>query len=35
VTVQPEYDDVRAAARAAGRPLHEVLAEVRSLAAEE
>jgi uncharacterized protein (DUF111 family) len=34
VTVQPEYDEVRAAALAAGRPVHEVLAEVRSLAAE-
>ena len=34
VTVQPEYDDVRAAARAAGRPVHEVLAEVRALAGE-
>jgi uncharacterized protein (TIGR00299 family) protein len=33
VTVQPEYEDVRAAARAAGRPLHEMLAEVRALAA--
>jgi len=34
VTVQPEYDDVRAAAEAAGRPLHELLAEVRALAAD-
>ncbi|MGH3377174.1 MAG: nickel pincer cofactor biosynthesis protein LarC [Actinoallomurus sp.] len=34
VTVQPEYDDVRAAARAAGRPVHEVLADVRALAGE-
>jgi hypothetical protein len=34
VTVQPEYDEVRAAARAAGRPMHEVLAEVRALATE-
>ncbi len=32
VTAQPEYDEVRAAARAAGRPVHEVLAEVRALA---
>jgi uncharacterized protein (TIGR00299 family) protein len=32
VTVQPEYDDVRAAAEAAGRPVAEVLAEVRALA---
>jgi pyridinium-3,5-bisthiocarboxylic acid mononucleotide nickel chelatase len=31
VTVQPEYDEVRAAALAAGRPVHEVLAEVRAL----
>jgi uncharacterized protein (DUF111 family) len=34
VTAQPEYDEVRAAALAAGRPVHEVLAEVRALAAE-
>jgi uncharacterized protein (TIGR00299 family) protein len=34
VTVQPEYDEVRAAARAAGRPVHEVLAEVRAAASE-
>jgi hypothetical protein len=34
VTAQPEYDEVRAAAVAAGRPVHEVLAEVRALAAE-
>jgi uncharacterized protein (TIGR00299 family) protein len=34
VTVQPEYDEVRAAALAAGRPVHEVLAEVRAFAAE-
>ena len=34
VTVQPEYDDVRAAAEAAGRPVHEMLAEVRALAAD-
>jgi uncharacterized protein (TIGR00299 family) protein len=34
VTAQPEYDEVRAAARAAGRPVHEVLAEVRALATE-
>jgi uncharacterized protein (TIGR00299 family) protein len=32
VTVQPEYDEVRAAAHAAGRPVHEVLAEVRAAA---
>ncbi|MDN3351162.1 nickel pincer cofactor biosynthesis protein LarC [Actinomadura sp. DC4] len=32
VTVQPEYDEVRAAALAAGRPVHETLAEVRALA---
>lgn len=34
VTVQPEYDEVRAAAEASGRPVAEVLAEVRALAAE-
>jgi uncharacterized protein (TIGR00299 family) protein len=34
VTVQPEYDEVRAAAAAAGRPVHEMLAEVRSLASD-
>jgi uncharacterized protein (TIGR00299 family) protein len=33
VTVQPEYDEVLAAAEASGRPVHEVLAEVRALAA--
>jgi pyridinium-3,5-bisthiocarboxylic acid mononucleotide nickel chelatase len=33
VTAQPEYDEARKAARAAGRPVHEVLAEVRALAA--
>ncbi|GAB2832986.1 nickel pincer cofactor biosynthesis protein LarC [Actinoallomurus bryophytorum] len=32
VTVQPEYDEALAAARAAGRPVHEVLAEVRAAA---
>jgi hypothetical protein len=32
VTVQPEYDEVRAAAEASGRPVAEVLAEVRALA---
>lgn len=32
VTVQPEYDEVLAAAEASGRPVHEVLAEVRALA---
>jgi uncharacterized protein (TIGR00299 family) protein len=32
VTVQPEYDEVRAAAEAAGRPVHALLAEVRALA---
>lgn len=32
VTVQPEYDEVRAAALAAGRAVHEVLAEVRAAA---
>jgi pyridinium-3,5-bisthiocarboxylic acid mononucleotide nickel chelatase len=35
VTVQPEYDEVRAAAQASGRPVAEVLAEVRALAAEQ
>lgn len=34
VTVQPEYDEVRAAAEASGRPVAEVLAEVRALAEE-
>jgi uncharacterized protein (DUF111 family) len=34
VTVQPEYDEALAAARAAGRPVHEVLAEVRAAAGE-
>jgi uncharacterized protein (TIGR00299 family) protein len=33
VTAQPEYDEAREAALAAGRPVHEVLAEVRALAA--
>jgi uncharacterized protein (TIGR00299 family) protein len=32
VTVQPEYDEVRAAAEATGRPVHEVLADVRAAA---
>lgn len=35
VTVQPEYDEALAAARAAGRPVHEVLAEVRAAAGEQ
>jgi uncharacterized protein (TIGR00299 family) protein len=30
VTVQPEYDEVRAAARATGRPVNDLLAEVRA-----
>jgi pyridinium-3,5-bisthiocarboxylic acid mononucleotide nickel chelatase len=34
VTVQPEYDEALAAARAAGRPVHEVIAEVRAAAGE-
>lgn len=34
VTVQPEYDDVRAAAEASGRPVADVLAEVRALVSE-
>jgi uncharacterized protein (DUF111 family) len=29
VTAQPEYEDVRAAARLTGRPVAEVLAEAR------
>lgn len=32
VTVQPEYDDVRAAARAAARPVREILAEASAAA---
>jgi pyridinium-3,5-bisthiocarboxylic acid mononucleotide nickel chelatase len=32
VTAQPEYDEVRAAAIATGRPVHEVLAEARAAA---
>jgi uncharacterized protein (TIGR00299 family) protein len=34
VTAQPEYDEARAAAEAYGRPVADVLAEVRALAAE-
>jgi hypothetical protein len=34
VTVQPEYDEVRAVAQATGRPLQDVLAEVRAGAAD-
>jgi uncharacterized protein (DUF111 family) len=32
ITVQPEYDDVRAAAARAGRPIADVLAEARAAA---
>jgi pyridinium-3,5-bisthiocarboxylic acid mononucleotide nickel chelatase len=32
VTVQPEYDDVRAAAARAGRPIADVLTEARAAA---
>jgi hypothetical protein len=34
VTVQPEYDEVRAVAQATGRPIQDVLAEVRAGAAD-
>ena len=34
ITLQPEYDEASAAATAAGRPVHEVLAEVRAAAQE-
>jgi pyridinium-3,5-bisthiocarboxylic acid mononucleotide nickel chelatase len=34
VTAQPEYDEARAAAAAADRPVHEILAEARKLASD-